>query len=137
MEFESVMVWQQLPADIGIDPKQSIYTLYGIVNELRNKHIPMFRMRRFFPKPWRNRMCSEAWRHLERCYRTFKTIGNIEDRIKWKKARANATRTFREEKKKEWHSYVDTLTINTKASLEKNRKFSWETSFKGQYAKRE
>ena len=100
------MVW---PADIGIDPKQSIDTLYGILNELRNKHIPMFRRRQFFSKKWWNRMCSEAWRHLERCYRTFMITGNIEDRIKWKKARANATRTFREEKKNEFHSYVDTL----------------------------
>ena len=77
----------------------------------------MIRRRRFFPKPWWNRIFSEAWRQRERCYRTFKTTGNIEDRIKWKKARANARRTFREEKKKDWHSYVDTLTINTKASL--------------------
>ena len=77
----------------------------------------MIKRRRFCPKPWWNRIFSEAWRQRERCYRTFKTTGNIEDRIKWKMARANATRTFREGKKKDWHSYVDTLSINTKASL--------------------
>ena len=49
-EIESDMVWQQLPTDIGIDPKQSISTLYGILNEFRNKHIHLFRRRRFFPQ---------------------------------------------------------------------------------------
>ena len=61
-------------------------------------------------------MCSEVWRSREKCFRIFKTTGNIEDKIKWKRAQAKATKTFREEKKKEWQSYVDALSINTKAS---------------------
>ena len=56
-------------------------------------------------------MCSEVWKSREKCFRIFKTAGNIEDKIKWKRARAKATKTFREEKKKEWQSYVDALSI--------------------------
>ena len=56
------------------------------------------------------------WGLQVRCYRSFNTTGNIEDKIKWKRARAKATRTFREEKKREWQSYVGTLSINTRAS---------------------
>ena len=102
--------------DIGGDPEWSVDEVYGILDELKSKHIPKFRRRRFFPKPWWNGVCREAWRLRERCYRSFKETRNIEGMIKWKRARAKATRTFREEKKSEWQSYVGTLSINTKAS---------------------
>ena len=112
---ESDPVWQRLPEDIGGDPEWGVDELYGILYELKSKHIPKFRWRLFFPKPWWNWVCKEAWRLRETCYRSFKATGNIEDKIKWKRARAKATRTFREERKREWQSYVGTLSINTKA----------------------
>ena len=63
-------------------------------------------------------MCSKAGRHRSiEMLPNFRTTGNVEDKVKWKKARARATRTFREENKNKWQSYVDTLSINTKASL--------------------
>ena len=49
-----------------------------------------------------------------RCDRSFKATRNIEDKIKWTRARAKATRTFGEQNKREWQSYVGTLPINTK-----------------------
>ena len=83
-------------------------------------------------------MCSEVWKSREKCYRIFKTTGNIEDKIKWNRARAKATRTFREEKKKEWQSYVDALSINTKASSvwRKIKSVLWKASFNNQHAER-
>ena len=53
----------------------------------------------------------------DNCYRIYKATGNIEDKITWKKTTVKETRTSKEEKKREWQSYVNPLTINTNASL--------------------
>ena len=85
-------MWQCIP-DVGSDPGIAMDKLYGILDELRNKHIPKFKRRRFFPKPCWSQGCGEAWKRREECYRTYKSTGNIDDKINWKRARARATKT--------------------------------------------
>jgi len=115
MEYTSDPIWESLP-DVSDDPKTAIDDMYSLFEELRGKWIPKYKSGRFYPKPWWSEECSRVWRIRESMYRQYKRTSNVEDKVNWKRARAVATRTFREEKKREWQEYVSKLNINSTAS---------------------
>lgn len=108
-------IWENLPA-VHEDPQVSVQLLYGVLEGLLDKYVPKFIKRRFFPKPWWNQECSEAWRRREALYRVYKRTHSIRDKIEWKRARALATRTFRKSKIESWRSYISSLNIHTQAT---------------------
>ena len=55
------------------------------------------------------------WKERERCYRRWKTTGELRDKVKWKRARAVATRTFKLTKQNEFTDYINGMKINTPA----------------------
>jgi len=114
-EYAKDMAWENLPA-VSDDPKKAIDDVYKLFEGLQQRWIPKYKLGRFYPKPWWNQECSRVWKHRELMYRTFKRTSTIEDKVKWKRARAIATKTFRDAKKKEWQEYVSTLNINSTAS---------------------
>jgi len=109
-------IWSRLPEYSDPDPGIAVDNLYDLFTELREMYVPKFKTGRFFPKPWWSSNCSRAWKEREKCYRTFKRTGRLEDKISWKRARAAATRTFREEKRLEWHEYVSKLNTSATSS---------------------
>jgi len=105
-------LWQSIPNEVNNDPALAVEEIYELFTCLCQKYVPKLKVGRFFPKPWWSAECSRVWKEREKLYAAFRRTGNPEDKVKWKRARAIATRTFRDEKKKEWANYVGKLNNN-------------------------
>ena len=53
------------------------------------------------------------WKERERCYRRWKTTCELRDKVKWKRARAVATRIFKLAKQNEFRENISGMKINT------------------------
>jgi len=115
-EYGADAIWESLPDEVGQDPASVINDLYQLLSILKEKWVPRYKGGRFYPKPWWSSECSRVWRERERCYRVYRRTHSINDKVEWKKARALATKTFKEEKKREWAEYVSGLNINATSS---------------------
>jgi len=114
--FREDEVWDALPDDVHGTAQQTVDDLYTILGNLQAKYIPKYKAGRFFPKPWWSLKCTQVWKERERLYRRFKRSGDVADKVAWKRARAVATQTFREEKKASWTEFVSKVNINTPIS---------------------
>ena len=75
--------------------------------------MPKFLPRRYYPKSWWSPECS---REREKLYRKWKATSRMDDKIKWKRARAIATKIFTEAKRENLRQYLSTMTVNTSAA---------------------
>ena len=66
----------------------------------------------------------------EKVYRKWKTSGRVEDKIRWKRARAIATRTFKPAKRTDMQQYLESMKVNTPTAkiCEKMRKIGGRPS---------
>lgn len=116
--FHEDAVWNQIHEEtFPQDTRAAIEQLYLCYKQTADKYIPKYKARRHFPKPWWNPVCRAAWLEREKQYRIFKRTGEVEDKIVWKRARAQANKTFREAKEKHWREYVSALSVGTPSSL--------------------
>ena len=96
--------------------EEMIVTMYNKLHNVAAEHIPAFQRRRFYPKTWWSAECSRVWKERERLYKKWKRSACVDDKIRWKRARAIATRTFRVAKQEDMKQYLSKMTVNTPAA---------------------
>ena len=108
-------MWANLPNLDHDDPEKAVQDMYDLFEELAEKHIPKYIKRRFYPKPWWSKECTQLWRERERLYRKYRRTGENTDKVEWKRARAKAKWTFKQHQKANWNNYIESL--KSKVSL--------------------
>ena len=124
-EYSLDKVWKELPGEEqGITVDTLVEDFYNRLDTAAENHIPRYILRRHYPKYWWSGECTRVWKERERCYRRWKTTGELRDKVKWKLVRAVATRTFKLAKQNEFREYISGMKINTPAQkiYEKLRK---------------
>lgn len=110
-------VWHDLPSDVSsCSPLALTGDLYRRLYTAADNSVPLFRPRRFFPKPWWSADCTAAWRERERLYRLYKRTHLLVDRVRWHRARALAKRTFANAKQADLRRYLGSMRVNTPMS---------------------
>ena len=107
--FKTDPIWQNLPEIHPDDPKKTVQDLYKILDDLTEKYVPKYKVRRFYPKPWWSKECLSAWKEREKKYKKFKRTRLDEDRVQWKRARASARRIFKKHKSDHWNQFIESL----------------------------
>jgi len=116
-DYKADKIWYELDSGENEVAETLVETLYSKLWTAAGKWIPKYVNRRFFPKPWWNGECKRAWHTREWHYRRYKSTGDVQHKIEWKKKRALAKQTFRKAKEESWHSYVSTLNERTPSAL--------------------
>ena len=119
-EYREDRYWKEVNPEPQ-NAEHAVEQLYKQLYEMRNKWVPKYKQRKYYAKPWWTPGCSVAWHERERCYRRYKETRTMEDKIKWKKARALTTRMFKEAKRENWKDFTNTLNRRTNSSK------VWET----------
>ena len=115
-DFRKDEAWKRLEIINCRDPAEGIEELYSIFNELKERHVPKNKIRRYFPKIWWTQESREAWKERERLYRKYKNTNALSDKIQWKRSRAITTRTFRSARQESRKEYVETLREGTRTT---------------------
>lgn len=82
---------------------------YKQLNSMKEKYIPQYIPKRFYPRTFWNQECKRMIHERERLYRKYKQTKAIEDKIHWKHQRAFTKRYIKECKKDELHNYLEKM----------------------------
>ena len=108
--------WQDFPRKEQNTPVEILVDdLYERFYTAAEHSVPKYIPRRYYPKPWWSRECTRVWTERKRLYRRWKITGERNDKIRWKRARAVATRSFKLTKQNEFMEYISGMKINTPA----------------------
>ena len=106
--YTSSSAWDNLPP-LELDNEELVSDLYRRITQACTESIPTYLQSKHYPKPWWSEELKASKQRREHLYRKYKRTQQIEDHIKWKRARAQHTNMCKNAKKEDWQKFTTDL----------------------------